>query len=84
MLLELNGLRCGELCACNVEDVGAHLWHHTLRLTTTNGDLLTNVALAPPTMQAVAAATDGRVCGQLLVNRAGRRMTAYNVQYLVA
>jgi integrase/recombinase XerD len=84
MLLGLNGLRCGELCACNVEDVGNHSWHHTLRLTTTKGDRPTIVALAPPTMQAVDAAIDGRERGPLLVNRAGRRMTAYNVQYLVA
>jgi hypothetical protein len=44
----------------------------------------TIVALAPPTMQAVDPAIDGRERGPLLVNRAGRRMTAYNVQYLVA
>jgi integrase/recombinase XerD len=34
-LLGLNGLRCGELIACNVEDLGNHSWHHTLKLTTT-------------------------------------------------
>ena len=84
MLLGLNGLRCGELIACNVEDVGNHSRHHTLQLTTTKGDRPTVVALAPPTMQAVAVAIDGRDHGPLLVNRAGRRMTAYNVQYLVA
>jgi site-specific recombinase XerD len=28
MLLGLNGLRCGELIACNVEDLGNHSWHH--------------------------------------------------------
>jgi hypothetical protein len=42
------------------------------------------VALAPPTMQAVALAIDGRDRGPLLVNQAGRRMPAYNMQYLVA
>ncbi len=83
MLLGLNGLPCGELIACNVEDVGNHSWHHTLKLTTTKGDRPTVVALAPPTMQAVALAINGRDRGPLLRNRAGRRMTAYNVQYLV-
>ncbi len=83
MLLGLNGLRCGEPIACNVEDLGNHSWHHTLKLTTTKGDRPTVVALAPPTMQAVAVAIDGRDRGPLLVNQAGRRMTAYNVQYLV-
>jgi integrase/recombinase XerD len=41
------------------------------------------LTVAPPTMQAVALAIDGRDRGPLLTNQAGRRMTAYNVQYLV-
>jgi len=73
------GLRCGELIACDVTDVGSHSWHHTLALRTTQGDKPTVVALAPPTMQAVAAAIDDRTTGPLLVNRRGRRMTPYNV-----
>lgn len=84
MLLGLNGLRCGELIACDVTDVGSHSWHHTLALRTTKGDKPTVVALAPPTMQAIEAAVAGRSDGPLLRNAAGRRMTAYNVQYLVA
>jgi len=35
-------------------------------------------------MQAIEAAVDGRTQEALLLNAAGRRMTAYNVQYLVA
>jgi integrase len=50
MLLGLNGLRCGELIACHVEDLGTHCWHHHLKLTTTKGDRPTVVALAPPTL----------------------------------
>ena len=65
-------------------DVGSHTWHHTLALHTTKGDKPTVVALAPPTMQAVDAAIAGRTSGPLLLNRHGRRMTGYNVQYLVA
>lgn len=84
MLLGLNGLRCGELIACDVTDVGSYSWHHTLALRTTKGAKPTVVALAPPTMQAVEAAIAGRSDGPLLRNAAGRRMTAYNVQYLVA
>jgi integrase/recombinase XerD len=84
MLLGLNGLRCGELIACDVGDVGSHSWHHTLALRTTKGDKPTVVALAPPTMQAIESAVAGRCDGPLLRNAAGRRMTAYNVQYLVA
>jgi integrase len=67
-----------------VTDVGSHSWHHTLALRTTKGDEPTVVALAPPTKQAVAAAIDGRISGPLLLNRHRRRMTSYNVCYLVA
>jgi integrase len=35
-------------------------------------------------MQAIAAAIGGRRDGPLLLNHAARRMTTYNVQYLVA
>jgi site-specific recombinase XerD len=84
MLLGLNGLRCGELTACDVADIGSHSWHHTLALRTTKGDRPTVIALAPPTMQAIAAAVGDRTQGPLLLNAAGQRMTAYNVQYLVA
>jgi integrase len=63
MLLGLNGLRCGELIACDVTDVGSHSLHHTLALRTTKGDRPTVVALAPPTMQALDAAIGGRVAG---------------------
>jgi tetratricopeptide (TPR) repeat protein len=45
MLLGLNGLRCGELTACNVEDLGNHSWHHTLKLTTTKGDRPTEAGI---------------------------------------
>ena len=85
MLLALNGLRCGEPIACDVTDVGSHSWHHhILALRTTKVNRPTVVALGPPTMQAVDAAIAGRTSGPLLVNGHGRRMTSYNVQYLVA
>jgi hypothetical protein len=63
MLLGLNGLRCGELIACNVTDVGSHSWHQTLALRTAKGDKPTVVALAPPTMQAIEAAVASRSSG---------------------
>jgi site-specific recombinase XerD len=73
MLLGLNGLRCGELIACDVTDVGSHSWHHTLALRTTKGDRPTVVALAPPTMQAVAAATGHRTACPTYRNHFGVR-----------
>ena len=85
-LLALNGLRVGELCATNVEDLGESTWHHTLtlRAATTKGHKAAVVALAPRTVQAIALARDDRRAGPLLRNRHARRMTPYNVAYLVA
>lgn len=84
-LLALNGLRVGELCATNVEDLGESTWHHTLTLrpATTKGRKPAVVALAPRTVQAIDLAVGTRRSGPLLYNRRGRRMTSYNVQYLV-
>lgn len=84
-LLALNGLRVGELCAINVDDLGEQTWHHTLtlRAATTKGRKPAVIALAPRTVQAVAGAVDGRRSGPLLRNRDQRRMTPYNVAYLV-
>lgn len=84
-LLAMNGLRVGELCATDVTDLDEHTWHRVLRLrpTTTKGNKPAIIALSPRTMQAIDRALDGRASGPLLLNRAGRRMTPYNVQYLV-
>ena len=84
-LLALNGLRVGELCATSVEDLGESTWHHTLtlRASTTKGHKAAVVALAPRSVQAVTLAVGGRRSGPLLINRHERRMTPYNVAYLV-
>ena len=41
------------------------------------------IALAPRTVQAIALTRDERRSGALLRNQHGRRMTSYNVAYLV-
>ena len=84
-LLALNALRVGELCALNVEDLGESTWHHTitLRASTTKGRKAAVVALAPRTVQALRLALGERRSGPLLLKRHGRRMTPYNVAYLV-
>jgi integrase/recombinase XerD len=41
------------------------------------------IALAPRSVQAVTLAVGGRRSGPLLLNRHARRMTPYNVAYLV-
>jgi integrase/recombinase XerD len=84
-LLALNGLRVAELCATNIEDLGESTWHRTLslRAATTKGYKAAVVALAPRTVQAIALAVGDRRSGPLLRNRHARRMTPYNVAYLV-
>lgn len=79
------GLRVGELCATNIEDLGESTWHHTLtlRAAITKGRKPAVIALAPRTVQAISLSVTGRRCGPLLRNTRGRRMTPYNVAYLV-
>jgi integrase/recombinase XerD len=84
-LLALNGLRVGELCAVNIDDLGESTWHHTLtlRAETIKGGKAAVVALAPRTVQAIDLTRDERRSGALLRNQHGRGMTSYNVAYLV-
>jgi integrase/recombinase XerD len=84
-LLALNGLRVGELCAANIDDLGESTWHHTLtlRAETTKGGKAAVIALAPRTVQAISLASENRRSGALLRNQHGRRMTSYNVAHLV-
>ncbi len=60
-------------------------WHHTLtlRAATTKGHKPAVIALAPRTVQAISLSVGQRPSGPLLRNRGGRRMTPYNVAYLV-
>lgn len=84
-LLALNGLRVGELCAADIDDLAESAWHHTLtlRAESTKGGKAALIALAPRTVQAVGLASQNRRSGALLRNQHGRRMTSYNVAYLV-
>ena len=79
------GLRVGELCAANIDDLGESTWHHTLtlRAETTKAGKAAVIALAPRTVQAIGLTRDQRRCGALPRNQHGRRMTSYNVAYLV-
>jgi integrase len=79
------GLRVGELCAADIHALGESTWHHTLtlRAETTKGGKAAVIALAPRTVQAVSLVRDERRSGALLRNQHRRRMTSYNVAYLV-
>ena len=67
------GLRVGELCAANIDDLGESTWHHTLtlRAESTKGGKAALIALAPRTVQAVGLATQNRRSGALLGNQFG-------------
>ena len=62
------GLRVGELCAANIDDLGESTWHHTLtlRAETTKASKAAVIALAPRTVQAIALTRDERRSGALL------------------
>lgn len=49
-LLAVDGVRVGELCAIDIEDLGESTWHHTLtlRAATTKGHKPAVIALTPP------------------------------------
>lgn len=72
-LLALNGLRIGEACAANIDDLGSHQWHHTLTILG-KGQKPAIVALGPRTMQAIDTAIDGRQTGPLLLTKYHSRM----------
>lgn len=72
-LLALNGLRIGEACAANIDDLGTHQWHQTLQILG-KGSKPAMVALGPRTLQAIDMAIDGRQTGPLLLTMYHSRM----------
>lgn len=77
-LLALNGLRVGELCCANMDDLAESTWHHTitLRAEAIKGGKAAVAALAPRTVQAISLAREDRQAGALRRNQHGRRMPA--------
>jgi integrase/recombinase XerD len=72
-LLALNGLRIGEVCAANVENLGETRYHHTLSIIGKGGQPAL-VPLAPRTRMAVDQAIAGREQGPLILSRWGTRL----------
>lgn len=69
-----NGLRIGEICEANVEDLGKVAYHRTLRIRG-KGDKFDEVPLPPPAAEAVRACADGRTTGPLILTRDSTRMS---------
>ena len=72
-LLAINGLRVGEICAADVDDLSENRWHHTLAIMG-KGDKPAVVPLPPRTAYALAAAVGDRSSGPLILTRRETRM----------
>jgi integrase/recombinase XerD len=73
-LLALNGLRIGEVCAANAENLGETRYHHTLSIVG-KGEKPALIPLAPRTRMAVEQALDGRTKGPLILSKWETRLT---------
>lgn len=73
-LLALNGLRIGEICAANAEDLGETRYHHTLAVLG-KGDKPALIPLEPRTRQALDQARAARTRGPLILSRWDARLT---------
>lgn len=80
MLLGFNGLRIGETCAANVEDVIFDGFSPVLILPSRKGGKEGSAPLSRPLEAVLTRCIDGRESGPLLINNAGNRMTRHNAQ----
>lgn len=83
MLLGFNGLRIGETCAANVEDLLHVGFSPVLVLPNRKGGKEGAAALSRPVEAALEECIDGRTEGPLLLNQAGNRMTRSNAQRIL-
>jgi integrase/recombinase XerD len=83
MLLGFNGLRIGETCAANVQDVEYVGFSPVLRLPMRKGGKEGAAALSRPLEAILDECIDGRSEGPLLRNQAGNRMTRSNAQRIL-
>ena len=83
MLLAFNGLRIGETCAANIEDLTQERFSPVLLLPNRKGGKSGSAPLSRPVEAALAEANHGRTRGPLLLNTGGRRMTRSNAQCIL-
>lgn len=82
-LLAINGLRVGEACAIDLDDLAQDRWHHTLTVHG-KGAKPAVVPLPPRTVAALDPLAAGRDRGPLLLTRAGSRMNRPAAARIVA
>ena len=82
-LLAINGLRVGEACGADVDDLAEDRWHHTLTIRG-KGDKTAVVPLPPRTVAAIEPVVGDRTAGPLLLTRAGSRMNRPAAARIVA
>ncbi len=80
--LGLLGLRVGEACSVNIEDLGSQRGHRTLHIVG-KGDKPAVMPLPPRVGRAVDQAKNERVSGPLMLNRSGHRMNRHNASRVV-
>lgn len=83
MLLGFNGLRIGETCAANIEDVIHVGFSPVLLLPNRKGGKEGAAALSRPVEAALYEAFTGRTSGPLILNQAGNRITRSNAQRIL-
>jgi site-specific recombinase XerD len=83
MLLGFNGLRIGETCAANVEDLIHVGFSPVLILPNRKGGKEGAAALSRPVEAALHDTIGERTTGPLLLNQAGNRMTRSNAQRIL-
>lgn len=83
MLLGFNGLRIGETCAANVEDLVFDGFSPVLQLPNRKGGKEGVAPLSRPVEAALNACIGTRTSGPLLVNGWGNRMTRSNAQQVL-
>lgn len=83
MLLGFNGLRIGETCAANIEDLVRVGFSPVLLLPRRKGGKEGSAALSRPVEAALHEAIGDRTSGPLIVNQAGNRITRSNAQRIL-
>lgn len=82
-ILILNGLRVGELCAIQVEDVGREGGYHTIKIVREKSGKPAVIPLAPRTSWAVEQTMYGRTTGPLFMLRGELPMDRRGVDRIV-
>lgn len=81
-LLGLLGLRVGEACSINIEDLGFERGHRTVTVVG-KGSKIARIPLPPRVGRAIDQAAGERLAGPLLLSRTGRRLDRHAATRIV-